>query len=750
MTDTSSPAGPRTTLDELCEALGVQRRYEAAGAWHAAAEPSVLAVLRELGAPLQGDDPGALEDALRAVRKGRWERVLEPVSVAWNGERPAVALRLPRDETGKPLELRVALEDGGVAERRVEPDEIGWEGEARVDGRAFTRGTLVLPDLPAGWHDVSVRAGTREASTRLIRAPRSTWDGPAEAAGGDGPGGSTARPDPSAAPGWRAWGAFLPLHALRTARDRGVGDLGDLERLARWARERGGAFVGTLPLLAAFLGDGRGEGSGDVAAEPFEPSPYAPVSRLFWNELHLDLERAPGLDAAPDARRVMESADHRTEAERLRAADRVDHRAAMAHKRRVLEPLARAVAGPGDPGSGLAGPLGRFAGERPDALDYARFRAYGEAVGGPWSAWPEPAAGGALEAGAAPADRVRYHLYVQWAMEQQLARLTDPGRADVAGLYLDLPLGSHPSGYDVWRHRDVFATGASGGAPPDAFFAGGQDWGFPPLHPIRSREAGHAYFAASLRHLMGVGGMLRIDHVMSLHRLFWVPAGGAAADGVYVRYPSEELWAALCLESRRHRCEVVGEDLGTVPAEVRREMESRGARRMWVLPFEVGPEASDVGDDGGGAGPVARSVAYVDTHDLPPFASFWRGRDIERRVEHGHLDGEHAEDERRGRRRWRRAVAAWLGGLDADRGPQDVLDRVLVRLAGSPARLLLVNLEDLWLEERPQNVPGTAGPGNWTLRAGRTLEEIAADPAVEDLLRRVDEKRRAPSDEGDR
>jgi 4-alpha-glucanotransferase len=722
-------------------------------------------VLRELGAPLDDDGgPDALEDALRAVRTRRWERALEPVTVAWEGDRPAVTLRLPRAETGTPLELRVALEDGGVAERRVQPHEIGWEDEARVDGRPFTWGTLALPDLPVGWHDVSIRTADREASTRLIRAPRSTWDGPAEA-GGDTPDARTAPPDdPATARGWRAWGAFLPLHALRTARDRGVGDLGDLERLALWTRERGGAFVGTLPLLAAFLGGGHGAGAGNGRAEPFEPSPYAPVSRLFWNELHLDLDHAPGLEAAPDARRVLDSAGHRSQAERLRAADRLDHRAVMAHKRRVLEPLARAVAGPGGQ-SGLAGPLGRFAGERPDALDYACFRAYGEAVDRPWSAWPEPAASGALEAGAAPADRVRYHLYVQWAMEQQLARLTGPGRSDVAGLYLDLPLGSHPRGYDVWRHRDAFATGASGGAPPDAFFAGGQDWGFPPLHPARSRDEGHAYFAASLRHLMGVADVLRIDHVMSLHRLFWVPAGGAAADGVYVRYPSEELWAALCLESRRHRCEVVGEDLGTVPAEVRREMERRGARRMWVLPFEVGLEAADdvegggpdrnVGaqaddDDGAGAGPAARSVAYVDTHDLPPFAAFWRGRDIEERVERGHLGAGDAEDERRARRRWRGGVGAWLGGLDPDDSPRDVLDRVLLRLAGSPARLLMVNLEDLWLEERPQNVPGTASPENWTLRAARTLEELAADDGVEAVLREIDDKRRAPSDEGDR
>src|SRR5690606_31991443 len=295
----------------------------------------------------------------------------------------------------------------------------------------------------------------------------------------------------------------------------------------------------------------------------------------------------------------------------------------------------------------------------------------------------------------------------------------------LASLYMDLPLGCHPEGFDTWRWRDQFAD-ARAGAPPDLFFKGGQDWGFPPLHPGRARAAGHAYWVASLRHVMRMSAMLRLDHVMGLHRLYWIPRGLPTSQGVYVRYPEEELYAVLCLESHRNRTELVGEDLGTVPDEVRAAMDAHGLRRMYVIPFELDPERAKLPP------PPAASVASLGTHDLPPFRGFLEGRDL----------GERPEDERTARRAWTAALARALGTPDAR--PESLLPAALRSISASAARLVLVALEDLWLETEPQNTPGTSGAENWSRRARHWMEELDALPEVEALLAAVAGARARP------
>ncbi len=726
------PAGPHAALDALCAELGVQPGYEAGGKEHRAPPAAVRRALRELGAPLaDGESPAADAEALREVRQRRWRRMLEPVTVAWTGTSPEVSIRVEAPAGLPPtIELHLESEDGAVTEHSVSPDDVRWVEEASVEGSLFRRGVVVLEaDLPEGHHHMAVEAAGRADRTRLIRAPRTAFDG-----------------DPEDR--WRRWGAFLPLWALRTERDRGVGDVGDLAALARWTAERGGAVVGTLPMMAAFLGGGS-------PGEPVEPSPYAPVSRLFWNELYLDLEALPGLAASPAAREALGSRDLARRSAALRDVRHADPVEAMAVKRRVIEALVGEL-----DAAGLREALDAWAVRRPEALRYARFRAYGEAAGEPWRDWPARARRGELEADEPPRARVDYHLYAQWAFEEQLDALA---RGGGAGLYLDLPLGCHADGFDTWRYRDTFAAGFTGGAPPDALARGGQDWGFPPLHPHRSRDRGHAYLTAALRCLMRVSDTIRVDHVMSLHRLFWVPSGGEPADGVYVLYPAEELWATLCLESRRHRCEVVGEDLGTVPAEVPEAMERHLVRHTWVLPFEQAP-------------PGPRALAALNTHDMPPFATWWR--------EHAAEEGEHAAGEEdplaaagtarpegapgvppaqsagaespadagapptRDSRPAEASGAAGprpaeAAGAPRPRPAEPPVAEALERLAGSPARLVLVNLEDLWHETEPQNVPGTSGAGNWTRRARLTLGEMREDPRVDVALERVERARAA-------
>lgn len=741
-------------LTELCGELGVEASWTSGGGRHAAPLDTVVAALRTLGAPLER--AGEATQALEAVREARRARLLPPTTVSWTDETPAVTVTLPPGQApprlpDRPLELDLRLEDGSRGSRAVDPDEVAWSREAAApEGGAPVAGRLPLPpDVPPGYHEVRVRLGRHRSRTVLVRAPRRAWRPGAD------PGGAAEAPPPSGPPTARRWATFLPLHALRSHRNHGVGDLADLRELAAWTGRRGGALVGTLPLYDTFLGEG----------EPFDPSPYSPVSRLFWNPLWIALDEAPGLERSPEARALLGDGEVREAARELRETDRVDYGRVMALKRRVLEALAGTHGGDGP--HGLGPDLARRVREDPEALAYARFRAAVEATGRPWVEWDGAARGGDATALDAPDQAVRYHVYAQWAVERQLEGLADAGAAP--GLYLDLPLGAHPHGFDHWRHQWLFADGFTVGAPPDAFFEGGQDWGFPPVHPHRSREDGHGYFAACLRRAMGVSRALRLDHVMALHRLYWVPRGAGATEGVYVRYPRDEMWAVLCLESRRNRTEVVGEDLGTVPPEVPRAMEDHGVRRMWVLPFEVAAGEED--EPYRAHLPSPDSVACLDTHDLPPFAAFLRGTDIEARVDAGHTDEARARAERSGRAAWRDALLALLrdrgllagkteaagsGARDGDAGTvgvpdserptvapdtTSVLRATLHLLASSDADLVLVNLEDLWLETSPQNLPGIPGGHNWTRKARLSLEAMSSDPRVLELLAAVDRHR---------
>jgi 4-alpha-glucanotransferase len=315
-------------------------------------------------------------------------------------------------------------------------------------------------------------------------------------------------------------------------------------------------------------------------------------------------------------------------------------------------------------------------------------------------------------------------------------------RAEGRGLCLDLPLGVNGASYDVWRHRPAFAVDSSAGAPPDLFFSGGQDWGFPPLHPERIRDDGYAYPRRAVANLVRYASALRIDHVMGLHRLFWIPRGVEPRHGAYVGYRADEWYALLSIEAHRAGAAVVGEDLGTVPGYVRRAMRRHRFHTSYVIQFETDPRRRDVNP------PPAGSAASLGTHDLPTFAAFWSGRDVGLFEELGLLDppdAEHRRDEGEG---IRRALVEGLrarGLLDRARPTAaDVLRAALAFLARSDAALVVVALEDLWLEERPQNVPGT-GPErpNWRGRLRRSLDEIESDRRVAALIDAIARARRS-------
>ena len=692
----------RHDLEALAMLHGVELSYhDIRGKHYVASNEALLALLPSLGAPLHG--PHNIGEALRARRFELATRTLEPVVVVWDDDAQTVPLRIAGHRKTGAYRIEIQLEDGDIRGTEGRLDDLDVTDDWEIEGTHHLQVRLPIGRrLPLGYHRVRVGYGSVMQEALLISAPRHAW-----------------LPQKD-----KMWGVFAPTYALHDAKSIGGGGLRELSRLVRWVGEAGGDLVATLPLMSAFLD------------HPFEPSPYAPVSRLFWNELFLDVSRLPEFERDETARNLLAHNEDIADSIRaLNANPHVDYREQAALQRRILASLAETAF------SGQSrDELERFAASHPRARDYAMFRATTEARGEPWHNWPSPLADGDLTEVDYQLPSYQYHLYVQLRMQQQLAGLAKEVRNLGGGLYLDMPLGVHPDGYDAWRERSSFVPNVSAGAPPDDLFVGGQDWGFRPLHPERIRFRRYEYVIACIRHQLSCAGALRIDHVMGLHRIFCIPGGMGGEHGVYVHYRPEELYAILNLESVRHRSFLVGEDLGTVPNAVRDSMNRHQFHRMYVAQFSMRHDPNHAV-----LPPPKTAAASMNTHDTPMFAAFWEGHDIADRIALGHLSEADAPGERHGREALRQSVTAYLqseGWLTAEPTTENVLHALLKLLGASDARLVLVNLEDLWSERRPQNVPGTTVESpNWRRRCARSLDEIFSHPDLAEVLQQLDSGR---------
>jgi 4-alpha-glucanotransferase len=483
----------------------------------------------------------------------------------------------------------------------------------------------------------------------------------------------------------RNWGVGAQLAALRSARSRSMGDLRDLESLCRWVGSRGGNLVMVLPLLPTFNED------------PPEPSPYSSVSRLFWSELMLDLGDAHRPSAAPAT---------------------LDVTRATAEVHAALDDV----------------PLPDPSRPNDELLRYARFRGAQARLGRNWRAWPSRARSGTLDRGHVDAKVERFHLVAQTRVRQQLEglrrRLEDGG----IRLGLDLAVGCHPDGYDPWSRQSLFGDGMSVGAPPDEGFPSGQDWGFAPVLPGASRREGHRYLAASIAHQASLAGVLRVDHIMAWTRLYWIPHGFGLHEGTYVSYPAEELFAVLTLESQRNRCEIVGENLGTVPPEIDEALPRHRIWGTYLAQFQAAKDEEM-------RPPTAADMAAVGTHDTPTFAGWLAGADIDERVRHDLLAATAVASVRKRRSQATRRLAERVGGSVND--PRALLGALLEWLGRSDSPLVVPWLEDLWLEEHGVNLPGTRSSArpNWQRPMRRLLDDMFADPEIDGLLRRLQRAR---------
>ncbi|MEU7225893.1 4-alpha-glucanotransferase [Streptomyces chrestomyceticus] len=704
---------------------GVCTSYEPApGRVEHVGDDTVVAVLAALG--VDASTPHAVRAALEAYDHGAGRALLPPTVVVRPGRPPKLS-RLPEGTA-----LRVETESGQVLDWGPDPGgrpEDAYEPPARDRGRDGARTprrtSARNPDrapgdtvgsLPLGIH--TLRAHTpdgRSARAHLIVAP-----------------------DRMPAPPGRTHGFMVQLYSLLSGRSWGMGDLGDLADLAAWSgRALGCGFVQINPLHAA------------VPGAPTDPSPYRPSSRRFPDPVHLRIEDIPELGCLEGAARSRFDAllvRARTLREAvLHKGALIDRDAVWELKKEALELLWKVPLSPGRRAAYCD-----FLAEQGTSLEgHATWCALAELYGPDWRAWPagldDPRSARTARMRSGLLDRIDFYSRLAWFTDQQLAaaqRAAEEAGMGV-GLVHDLAVGVHPSGSDTWAQQDAFAAGMSVGAPPDAFNSRGQDWGLPPWRPDALAAQGYAPYRGLLRGMLRHAGALRIDHVMGLFRLWWVPEGRPPTEGAYVRYDAEAMLSVLALEAHRAGAAVIGEDLGTVEPVVRTELAGRGVLGTSVLWFERDYTKEP-------ARPLppgdwrADCLATVTTHDLPSTAARLTGQHAALRHGLGLLDRPLHEEQAAEAVE----VGEWLetlhrlGLLPEGRGNEEAAVKALHRyLLRTPARMVGVWLPDAVGDRRPQNLPGTWDEyPNWRLPvadpAGRplSLEEIAASPRLHALM----------------
>jgi 4-alpha-glucanotransferase len=715
----------RAALARAAGLLGIETHYtDALGQTRAASDESLLALVAAFGLPA---DPAAaaaaIEDRERAAPLG-----LGPVHLVHAEDpRPAMALRLP------------------AAARNIAWTCRREDGETQSGGFAAPDVATALPlpsGLPLGYHRLTLEAGGVHAELDLVVAPARCH-----------------LPRPLGK-GARSWGLTCQLYGLHSAHDWGMGDFTDLAKIAAAAGAQGAAVLGINPLHARF------------AAEPLHFSPYSPSSRAWLDHLYIDPTAAPGFAADESVRALIHGEWFGATHWAARSAPLIDYGAVAACKRPVLEALFRRfqefdLGAGGMARSELGRSFRQFQHQGGQSLvDLAVFEALHEFYcreqrGFSWRNWPaalrDPRSTEVAAFAVAHRDRVEFFQFLQWEADRQLAAAAAAGRdAGLSlGLYRDLAVGADPNGAEAWADQGLVAPHAAIGAPPDALSRAGQNWGLAPVNPMELRRQRFAPFVACLRANMRHAGILRIDHVMSLSRLYWVPSGMAATQGCYVRYPLEALLRLVALESQRQSCAVVGEDLGTVPPGFRETMRAANLLSYRIMMFERRAGGSFIRPKG--YPPLA--AASAATHDLATLEGFWLGRDIAWRQRLGlypDADAEAAEMNERARDRRLLLAALVREGLLRRADCNQFLpaagepiygsalgDAIQRHLARSHARLMLVQIEDLAGETEQANLPGTteAHP-NWRRRLGQTLEEIIAGGELRRLAGLIEQDRR--------
>lgn len=729
---------PAATLAEALDRAAAEFRVEASYTdnWGEVreAKPEVrAAVLRALGVPV--DSLTAINAFLRQRLHASWSQLLPATLVTGSTPRAGeVAIHVPAgtDENSR-LRLWIQLEDGKTEVGDWRLGDLAVIAVCQIDTERFERRALQFqPPVPLGYHELRGALGgdaAQGAPCQWIVGPDRAWQAPEAPA--------------------RMGGLAISVYGLRSDRNWGVGDFTDLSALADWAgRDLGVELIGLNPLHAIHN------------RQPFNTSPYLPVSAYFRNPLYLDIDAIPELAASRRAQVLRRIPCVQRELKALREAEFVEYERVWRLKRLFLRALFRQMEAETRAGSErgeafehylaveASGPLREFA--TYCALDAEMHRRNRHVWC--WPDWPAayqtPAATAVAAFAVDHAREIRFHSYLQFLIDEQLAAAQ--ARARTAGmpigLYHDLALATDRGGCDTWMLPQLTVRGCRVGSPPDGFSPDGQDWGFPPPDDEAQAREGYRSFRELIRRNARHGGALRFDHVMRFFRLFWIPDGYAARDGLYVYSNAEALMRVLALESERGQFMVIGEDLGTVTGEIRQMLDRFGILGYRLLYFERNGESYRPPQDY-----PSQAVAAISTHDLPTFAGFWQNADIAARRSAGLLPNEPDYLEQiRTRESDKIALAEFLsdfGAIPAEKQTEASTLAALACLAQSPSRILMVNQEELTDEPGQQNLPGsTAEYPNWRRRMLVKIEDLRTTLAFaqrKSLVRAILESRRA-------
>ena len=706
-------------IDELAGLAGILPGYhDIKGEYHPAYLDTKIILLKAMGYDLSSEE--SIRQAIEYERHYPWLDIIEPVHVRTLSEPLLISLYLPAQEgQEEKIAIDIALHDEhGRMLKGQRINSVSVKEERIINNKRYVRVDYEEKDLKeTGYYEIRIkiahpdsRIDGTERDSRLIIAPEMAYL-PLELKKG------------------RCWGLSINLYSIRSHQNWGVGDFGDLKDIISWLSELGACLVAINPLHAI------------PNTVPFGISPYSPLSRLYRNYIYLDMS---GLKEIKDLSMIESTISA------LREKELIDYEGVASLKLHVLrQDFRRFLEGDYKKGSPHGEEFKRYLAEESEDLElFATYMALSERFGSSdWQRWPpqyhEPEGIEVTRFREENKDLILFYKYIQWLLDAQHRGLYEHCRDKglFIGLYHDLAIGAVRGSCDVWADKRLYCLEADLGAPPDDFSPDGQNWGFPPLLPMRLRRTGYGFFIKILRKNMRYAGALRIDHALGLFRQFWIPRGMSPSEGAYVKFPYEELLKIIALESVRNRTMIIAEDLGTIPENVREELKRYRMLSYRVFYFERNyPEPSFVKPDN--YPPL--SLAAITTHDLPTIYGFWKGVDIQDRLRLGkYPDQRMAELQIQERQRDRQLIIDALkkeGLLPQDYKLQEDMTEELcfaiyAYLARTRSRIVLVSLDDITGTLKQQNMPGTVDTyPNWRQKTPLMLEEIIQDRRFRKLV----------------